>query len=653
MNIKNKTIIIYECPTINDYIFINRYIKKNISVYIIEPFGAYHHKKGIRFYPPHLSFYIEELIQKRKISILRADEINAKDIYQMSADRAVEVIESVFHEYRKEHKELFEFVSDSLKSPEAENVFKKNLCDSLAEFYSTNILLHRIDRLFSPEPVLIYLDMNIHTYLRLKTLLSECNQEVFDHPNVQFPQKYCKKGLYDNLRQGMFAVSRLFAQTAVSGLLGGFNFYSGKKKRNYPYGIAVVSPTRQLKDTQQRPDFIIDGEKIHTGDVVYFPITELTKEQKKHLEAIPGDIYYLPKPGRYFSNFTKWFKLLWLCLKKNFLQNAGEINTACNVFFQYFSWQGVLKRVELRHFITYCDFGVGHIGRNLALNQTGVQTWYFTDSMNMGCNYQGSHGRRGVRHPFWTYLYYDHFVTWDELLAQYFKGHPGTFKQAHVVGCLWGGHINKKDQIKNPAVDAIEKKSEGCFRLAVFDTTYSRNGITSYAEGIAFTRHLIQLADSLEDIYIILKEKKARNLHSVFDPVLGHELLSLYNRMDAHKRMTTCSNQIDSSALISISDMVVSFPFTSTTFEALSVNKPAVWHDPLNCYKDTPYAKVGGVMTHSYEELKAKVAEIKNMQINSYRNPIPANSPLMDPYRDGKAIDRFRELLCLSKESAQ
>lgn len=99
--------------------------------------------------------------------------------------------------------------------------------------------------------------------------------------------------------------------------------------------------------------------------------------------------------------------------------------------------------------------------------------------------------------------------------------------------------------------------------------------------------------------------------------------------------------------------MVVSFPFTSTTFEALSVNKPAIWHDPLDCYKGTPYAKVGGVMTHSYEELRAKVMEIKNMQINSYHNPIPTNSPLMDPYRDGKAIDRFRELLCLSKESAK
>jgi hypothetical protein len=66
----------------------------------------------------------------------------------------------------------------------------------------------------------------------------------------------------------------------------------------------------------------------------------------------------------------------------------------------------------------------------------------------------------------------------------------------------------------------------------------------------------------------------------------------------------------------------------------------------MGYYKNTPYGKIGGVTTHSYKELKAKVLELKEIRPNAYQNPIPKNSPLMDPYRDGKAIDRFRELLC-------
>ncbi len=50
-----------------------------------------------------------------------------------------------------------------------------------------------------------------------------------------------------------------------------------------------------------------------------------------------------------------------------------------------------------------------------------------------------------------------------------------------------------------------------------------------------------------------------------------------------------------------------------------------------------------------YEELKAMVLEFKKIRPNAYQNPIPKNSPLMDPYRDGKAINRFRDLLAKKK----
>jgi hypothetical protein len=42
------------------------------------------------------------------------------------------------------------------------------------------------------------------------------------------------------------------------------------------------------------------------------------------------------------------------------------------------------------------------------------------------------------------------------------------------------------------------------------------------------------------------------------------------------------------------------------------------------------------------------VLAMKEISIQEYHNPLPAEPPLMDPYRDGKAIDRFRELLCNS-----
>ncbi len=259
--------------------------------------------------------------------------------------------------------------------------------------------------------------------------------------------------------------------------------------------------------------------------------------------------------------------------------------------------------------------------------------------------------RNEACHPNWTYLNYDHFVTWDGLLAQYFQKHPGSFKQTHIVGCLWSEHIKKTEKIARKTVEAVSKKNmEDSFILSVFDTTYSRNGVTSYPEGLAFAEHILQLANDCTDIYIFFKEKKQRDIHHILDSVLGPRLLDVYKKMDTHARIKTCSDREDASVLISISDMIVSFPFTSTTFEALSVNRPAIWHDPMGCYMDTPYAKAGGVTTHSYKELETKVSEIRRNGVESYKTPIQAGSPLMDPYMDGRAIDRFRDLLVDSNE---
>ncbi len=100
--------------------------KKRHQVWIIETFHSYHHKKGIRFFPPHIPAYIEDLINHGKISDIRANDIQARSIYIQATDKAVEVVESVYAQYRKKHEALFQYVSDTVKSPVAENVVIKD-----------------------------------------------------------------------------------------------------------------------------------------------------------------------------------------------------------------------------------------------------------------------------------------------------------------------------------------------------------------------------------------------------------------------------------------------------------------------------------------------------------------------------------------------
>ena len=635
--------VVFESPTKWDYLFIKKYLKRKVPVWVIEPFHAYHHNKRLRFFPLHIPAFVQKLIEDGKVLVLKADEINAKEIYPLAADKAVDVVESVYPEYKKRFENIFSYVSDTLRSPVVENVFKNNLCNRLAEFYSVNILLLRIEKYFNTKSILVYPDTNVYSYLFIKKLLSESNQEFFEHPDIRFPIQIYVTSFVENLKENLISTAKLCAQTLASGILGRDHPPIEKKKKVFSYGVTVVGP-RQLRENKKGPDFIIDNKKIRASEVIYFPLMTLTKDQQKTLAKLPGEVHQLPKAGRFFSNYPQWKRLLSLAVQQKFLRNGEELMSVSNVFFNYFKWQKVMEDVSIRHFITHCDFGIGHIGRNLALNQAGVKTWYFTDSMNHGVNLQ-EEKKCGMRHPFWTYLYYNHLVTWDDILVQYYKEHPGSFKQTHIVGCLWSEHIQEKSRARKETKVPALRNLDNRYVLSCFDSTYSRNGFTSYTEGLTFAKHLLELADEYPDIYIILKEKKDRSIHYTLDPILGPKLLEIYNKMDTHPRITICSNQIDASELISVSDMVISFPFTSTTFEALSTNKPAIWHDPFGYYRDTLYGKTGGVTTHNYEELKSKVLEIKDMKAGTYQNPIPVNLPLMDPYRDGKAIDRFRDLL--------
>lgn len=652
--------VVYESTTRWDSISIKKHLTKKYPVWVIEPFHAYHHTK-VRFFPPHLPAFVQELIKAGKVSVLRADEINAKNIYPLAADKAVDVVESVYPEYRKRFEKIFSYVSDTLKSPIAENVIRINLCIRLAEFYSVNILLNRIEKFLNAGPIVVYPDINVYSYLFIKKLLLKSNQEFFEHPNIRFPIKTYVTGLLENLKQNLISITKLSAQTLASGLVGRHQTSPNKKKKNFSYGVTIIGP-RQLQGNRRGPDFVIDNKKILASEVVYFPLSKLTQDQKEVLVKLPGEVHHLPRAGRFFSHYPQWRRLLCLAVKQKFLRNGEELMAASNAFFNYFRWQKAMESVSIRHFITHADFGVGHIGRNLALNQAGVQTWYFSDTMNLSINFQDGNKSFLMRHPFWAFLHYDHFVTWGISLAKYFKAHPDSFKQTHVVGCLWSEHIEKRDIARSQIGQLILTNMKASFVIAAFDSSYSRNGVTSYSEGVAFAEHLLQLADAFPDIQIILKEKKDRRYFSLMDPINGPKLFNLYYKINSHPRMSANSSQVDRmmvnnqktfsgsskvdvSDLISVADMVISFPFTSTTFEALSVNKPAIWHDPKGYYRDTLYGKVEGVVTHGYDELKTKVLEIKKLKSGAYQNPVPRNSPLMDPYRDGKAIDRFRKLL--------
>jgi len=535
----------------------------------------------------------------------------------------------------------------TLQDSTAENAFKIKLCEKLAEFYSQDSIIKGVEAQIKADQILFFPSWNIQEYLSFKKLVASNTKNLEQTTRILFP---AKERVYDQaelLKGKLKALLRLSAQTLGAALTSVLRQSVKVAKKRYKYGVTIISPGRQLRNNQRGPDLIIDEKRIRSEEVVMLPCTELTTEQNQNLEKVGCDIYFPPRTGNFFSNFSKWWRLLFFAIKKFSCGSGLEIPTASMVFFAYFSWCKVLKNIELDHLVTHCDFGVNHIGRNIALKQAGVATWYFTDSMNSSCNFQD--GTHLHRHPFWTFLQYDHLVTWSEFLEKYYKDHPGSFKQVHIPGCLWGSYVQPLEKSRENLSEICGKEVKETFIIGVFDTTYTVQSFTSYQEGIAFMEDMYRLVEESQEIHLIFKGKKSQEIHNTLDPINGPKLLKLSQKMAKHPRITFLSNQAEVASLMSSCDMVISFPFTSTTFEFLSVSRPGIWHDAKGHYREFVYGNLDGVTTHGYRELVKKVRTVMQNQQQPYHPPVLTGASLMDPYLDGKGLDRFIDLLSSTK----
>ncbi|MBI5134690.1 polysaccharide biosynthesis PFTS motif protein [Candidatus Uhrbacteria bacterium] len=623
-----------------------RFLWQHKRVYVLEAFSAYHKR---RYFFSVVPDYVSTYRQSGTVQTLSLAEGEFQRIYRVAGDTAVEQVERVFPFYRKKISAIVDHLDHALGTSSAETVFKKYLCERLAEFYSANILLNKLSERFAGKHIVFYPDFNIPQYLFLKKLIVAAGVQLVEHPSIHFSISAYLAGVFDNTIRGgkrtVLIIGHCITSTLVSFPLWVYQtIIHQPKKRMYKYGVAIIG-AHQLRKNRRGPDFIIDGSLIFPHEVVYLPLARIPRSEVAKLKNISGAVHEYSRRQTLFSRPLQWLLLLCVGGRGFFLHHSREWGIAWRALYHYFLWQDIAQEIQIKHFITHSDFGINHIPRNIALSQAGISTWYYTDSMYIGGNLLGTVPDCRMRHPYWTYLSYDHFVTWDDFIAEFYAQHPSQLKSVHVVGCLWSANIQEKNNSGASLPKIAYFRDQKYFVITAFDSTYAPHGTPSYREGFAFAQHLLQLVKSYPEVAVIIKEKKSRGSEKTFDPVLGKKLLECYERLSAHPRITVYPSSVDGAQLISTSDLVLSIAFTSPTFEALSVNRPAIWHDPMGYYRDTPYATIAGLTTHGLGELEARVRDFLAPKDREYRNPLSIDSPLSDPYRDGKAIERFRALL--------
>lgn len=534
-------------------------------------------------------------------------------------------------------------------SREIERSFKKELNAKLSDYYSVRWTIKTAAALLGGEPF-VYVPSSTdgvhflsgaagHGAMARRLRAAGC--DPLDVPASLSPAWL---RLWDRLlalRERADAAARGFGALAWLALrsLGGRRAQAPAEAR---IGINVVAPRRQFANAVQDVGFLVDGDAIEAADALV--VSGLPLPEPHRLALDRKGLRWIDDLKRRLSPAAAAAALP-AALRGALAALAGDPllgRTAALLAYQHAKWSGVLEKTKLRHFISYCDMmDLQTIPRNILMRRAGVQTWFYLDSSHVMCYYASAERPLGMMvHKAFSYMLYDHFVSWSKELTDFYVRHRGSFGAVHEVGCLWAEHLAAAASGGGALRGRLDAVRAGRKVVAVFDSTYNDESMTTYVDGAAFAAGILELAASSPDVLVVLKEKTA---HARFPDARAR---AAYERLARHERVLILAPEESPSELMAAADAVVSFPFTSTTFEALAAGRKALWFDATDKFRGTFFDAVPGLVCHDTESLKRRCAELLACGGDAWKAFIDERvRGTVEPYCDGRALTRWRELL--------
>lgn len=646
---KNKVIVFEEISNSTRF-FIKWYLTRGFDVFYIRINTFCEETRWIKSY-----------INNRLIHELNDHNLLTAPV-GYHVDLAYDNIEKIFEAFNKDTK-IVKLMLKLYKDNAILNVFKKILLNHLYRFYYINFVFHKLDYLFPTKKIHFVPTLNKegyrtsilsgYEYHYFQGLAFKMGAHYYEVKNVTFPLWFNLVSWFNYFFTYIRTQITIIGFICYAVVISIYNLLKqgGLEKKHFRFGTMIISPQHQFANKIQKVDFLIDENCIRKDDVLFISWRKLAKSQRRYfrenklnfvddllnklsfkicLKIIPylfSALYY---------SFISWRRL--------FILESAQVELVC-----YAMWSSFINKYHLDNLISYCDFGPQSVCRNIILSQSGTKTWLYSDSTAWGNFYIPKENKIGafLYSHLLGFIFYDYFVTWSEELIRHFKLHFQNVRGYINVGCLWSTHLKdiREGKIKSELLDILY--GHGLKReyklISIFDATYIKYTFTSYADGIDFLKGIYQLLEEIPNIFILFKEKKSRMIIKKE----SKQMLHWIEKLEQHPRCYAPLKDMNTSEAMAFSEMTISFPFTSATFEAISARKKAVYYDASNKFRDTFYDRVPGLVCHSYNELfnrtKELLFEIDDFEYNKYLDKYVKGK--VESYLDGDALMRFRDLL--------
>ena len=541
--------------------------------------------------------------------------IFAKPLYygqEPSTDMAITAVRGVGHRVLRES--LVRFIGRLYQSEDAGMAFEKILIDILGQYYYCVQMVERLAELGHTDVRFVPKDHNFNATLNAAWCYwvgSKIAAKIAGAAGTDPLMPLGTRALVAvyALRSWLVALMRIGYNWlyGVQCLLRGW-FGIADERRRYDLGVMIIAPERELRDGVRSAGFLTRDPSLQGIRSVYIPHICINDSIRKQYEDRGLEVAAWPERLNIRESirlFSAW--LLWVPPLVCFWQ----LEVVAHLMRHYIRWQSFISAYELASLVSYTDFSYGHIARNILLHQCGIETWYYSESVNMGKYVTEPKYDSALSFPFWCHLYYRHMIIPNDRIVRYFEAHPNRIGNYHVVGSIWAHDLVRLRTVADRSDYWPLLRANGYCDdqqlVVLFDSWFHPDGVNSPDDIVQFAADFAEIVDS-EDLFIVLKQKNPRrSMYGLFNEAECDAVYVAHDLLASMPNGCVLDHTHDASGIAALADLVISFPFTSASYECLCAGIKSVYYDPAAKFRGTYYDQFEGFVIHGRDELNARL----------------------------------------------
>lgn len=596
--------------------------------------------------------WLSRLISQRRIAgvVLEPDLVRWQE---HSGRQTFEVVERAFP--RLSDHPIVAAVTALYEDADIGLAFKKALVLSAADALHFRLLVEQISQTLDSGESVVAVPASINTVVA--SAIHQALEAKSEHrgltaaPPLRFPW-----WLSAAARAWRFAkrlrLAQRWATTAIRSGACVVKEAPREPRRRFRFAVGIVSPMRELANDVRSAGFLLDDQRITSQNTLFI---EPSRLNQRHRDFLTKTGWSVARPARRPSRRAAKRELTCLLRLAPHLPFGPDwlAGPALQLARTHAEWTTFLERHAVDHFVIHASFEYAHVGRNLLMRKAGVKTWYFTDSANSGQVWRQS---EPYLNPLWGYLTYDCMFVWNDDLRRYLAAHPQAVGRFEVGGCLWAQHVREQREsggareLKRLLTSMAPGKEPRI--IGVFDSWFHPEARMKCSHLLRFIADVETLLDRIGEVVVVFKRKKTRGVVGPGRWPGAERVFEAMDRLAKHPRCLVLETDFPTSRVVAASDLVISFPFTSVTYEALCAGVRAIYHDAAGDVAESIYEGVPGLVTHGTKDLLRRVHELLfEIGDDAYQSFLERYvRGRLDPSGDTYAIDRFRSLLCLDLE---